>query len=524
MSDARPASRVLGRRRAGIGLPVLSGFIAVVLALPLLFLVREALGIGLGPVLGLIARPLTLALLANTLRLSLAVTALCVVLGTAAAFAIERTDLRLRPLWAALVVLPLALPDFVIAFAWSSLSTWVEGFRGAVLVMTLGAYPLVYLPVAAALRHGDPDLEDISRSLGMGRLDTFVRVTLGQVRGAVVGGALLVCLVCLAEYGAFEILGYQTFTTEIFAEFSLAFSVPTACALSLVLVALSLAALVAEQAGQGASTRGRGAAASHRPVSRIRLGAAAWPVTAALALLIALALGVPVGAALYWLMEGGPVAFTGVPLLTATAYTAAYSGAAALLATAMALPLALYAVRRRGPLSRLTERSTYLVLGLPGLVVALALAYFMERYAGGLFYQSSPLLVVAYAILFFPLALTAVRASVERVPLALEEVARSLGRGRLSVFARIVLPLAGPGLAASFCLVFLSAVTELTATLILVPTGVQTLATQFWAYEQNLSYGQAAPFALAIIALAVVPTLVLGRYFDRLPAREAIGA
>jgi ABC-type spermidine/putrescine transport system permease subunit II len=123
-----------------------------------------------------------------------------------------------------------------------------------------------------------------------------------------------------------------------------------------------------------------------------------------------------------------------------------------------------------------------------------------------------------------PLALTAVRASVERVPLALEEVARSLGRGRLSVFARIVLPLAGPGLAASFCLVFLSAVTELTATLILVPTGVQTLATQFWAYEQNLSYGQAAPFALAIIALAVVPTLVLGRYFDRLPAREAIGA
>jgi iron(III) transport system permease protein len=83
----------------------------------------------------------------------------------------------------------------------------------------------------------------------------------------------------------------------------------------------------------------------------------------------------------------------------------------------------------------------------------------------------------------------------------------------------VTLPLVAPGLAASFCLVLLAAVTELTATLILVPTGVQTLATQFWAYQQNLSYGQAAPFALTIIAIAAVPSYVIGRYFDRLPTR-----
>jgi iron(III) transport system permease protein len=76
-------------------------------------------------------------------------------------------------------------------------------------------------------------------------------------------------------------------------------------------------------------------------------------------------------------------------------------------------------------------------------------------------------------------------------------------------------------LAAAFCLVFLSAVTELTATLILHPTGVETLATQFWQYQQNLAYGQAAPFALLMIAIAAVPSYVLGRYFDRLPARAA---
>jgi iron(III) transport system permease protein len=165
------------------------------------------------------------------------------------------------------------------------------------------------------------------------------------------------------------------------------------------------------------------------------------------------------------------------------------------------------------------ERGTYLVLAIPGLVIALALSYFSERYAGGFGYQTAPLLIVAYAILFFPLALVGVRASVAYAPVSLDEAARSLGQRRLAVFGRVTLPLVGPGLAASFCLVFLAAVTELTATLILVPTGVQTLSTQFWAYQQNLSYGQAAPFALVIIAIAAVPSYVLARYFDRLPTR-----
>ena len=96
-------------------------------------------------------------------------------------------------------------------------------------------------------------------------------------------------------------------------------------------------------------------------------------------------------------------------------------------------------------------------------------------------------------------------------------MAGSLGVRRLPSFLRVTLPLVAPGVGAAFCLVFLSAVTELTATLILIPTNAETLATQFWAYQQNLSYGQAAPFALVIIAIAAVPSYVLGRFFDRLP-------
>ncbi len=519
---AKRRGPVLRRPDRPRGLVAASLLVVAVLATPMAFLLFEAAQSGAATVVELIDRSLTASLLWNTLRLTVAVTALCAVVGTAAAFFVERTDLPGRRLWAVLVVVPLAIPDFVVSFGWASISHRVQGFGGAVLVMTLAVYPLVYLPVAAALRHADPAHEEVARSLGVGRLATFVRVTLAQVRGAVLGGCLLVALVLLAEYGAFEILGYQTFTTEIFTEFTVSFNVPTACALSLVLVGLSLLVVLAEGPARGAQRTERAGPLAARVAPRRKLGRARWLVATGFAVLVGLALGVPVGSCFYWMFQGARVALSGVSIGDATWHTVVFSAAAAAVATAMALPVAVLAVRHEGRLSRLLERSTYLVLAVPGLVVALSLAYFTERYAAGFLYQSAPLLVVAYAVMFFPLALVGVRASVAQAPRSLEEVARSLGAGRQEVLARVTVPLVAPGLAAAFSLVFLSAVTELTATLLLVPTGVETLATQFWAYQQNLSYGQAAPFALVIMAIAAVPSYLLGRYFDRLPQRAQV--
>jgi iron(III) transport system permease protein len=502
----------------------LSTAVAVVLVLPLAFLLLEARGAGAATVAHLIFRSLTATLLWNTVRLTLVVTVLCALLGTAAAWLVERTDLPGRRVWAVLVVVPLAIPDFVVSFGWSSISGWVQGFRGAVLVMTLAVYPLVYLPVAASLRNADPGQEEVARSLGVGRAATFWRVTLRQARGAILGGCLLVALVLLAEYGAFEILGYQTFTTEIFTEFNVSFNVATASALSLVLVLLSLIVVCGESAARRGRRVSRSGALAQRVNQRHRLGAGRWAALGFFVALIGLAVGVPVGSAVFWIVTAAHPYLTGVSLVDATWHTTFYSGVAAALSTLMALPVALLSVRHRGRVYQALERSTYLVLAMPGLVIALALSYFTERYAGGFLYQSAPLLVIAYAILFFPLALVGVRASVAQAPPELEEIGRSLGQRRMSVLCRVTFPLIAPGLAAAFCLVFLSAVTELTATLILVPTGVQTLATQFWAYQQNLAYSQAAPFALAIIAIAVVPSCVLGRFFDRLPSRSTVAA
>ena len=521
-----PAGRRLrwpgGPRSArGAGLTAASAVVAAALIVPLTFLLVEAHGAGVAAIARLIDRPLTAQLLWNTVRLTVVVTLLCAVIGTGAAWLTERTSLPGRRAWAVLIVVPLAIPDFVVSFGWASLSTAIAGFRGAVLVMTLSVYPLVYLPVAASLRNADPGQEEVARSLGAGRLRTFWRITVGQARVAILGGCLLVALVLLAEYGAFEILGYQTFTTEIFTETSALFDIPAACALSLVLIALGLAALGGEAVMRGRGRVSRTGPQAQRITPRRPLGRWTAPALAGLGLLVTLALGVPTGSAIYWWVSGTSHPFTGVSLLSAGGYTFSYSAAAAALATIMALPVAILALRHQGRVRHLLERSTYLVLAMPGLVIALSLAYFTETYAGGFWYQQAPLLVIAYAIMFFPLALTGVKASVAQAPPELENVARSLGQRRLAVFWRVTRPLVTPGLAASFCLVFLSAVTELTATLILVPTGVQTLATQFWNYQQNLAYGQAAPFALAMIAVAAVPGYLLGRYFDRLPARAA---
>ena len=160
---------------------------------------------------------------------------------------------------------------------------------------------------------------------------------------------------------------------------------------------------------------------------------------------------------------------------------------------------------------------------IPGLVVALALVYLNSRYLPSL-YQSPQMLVLSYAIVYFPLALVAMSSSVVRASPRLEEIGRSLGRGPLRVRLSVTLPLLAPGLAAAFCFVFLSAATELTATLLLVPTGVQTLATQFWAYaEEGASFGAAAPYAGMMILMSLLPAYLLGRWFDRAQGQTQSG-
>ncbi len=494
---------------------------SVAVILPLVFLVTQAVQVGWATLGPLLFRGLTAQLIWNTVSLTVVVTALCAVIGTVSAWFIERTQLPGRRFWAVLVVIPLGIPDFVVSFGWRAIFPAFGGFWAAALVMTLAVYPLVYLPVAASLRNADPAQEEVARSLGLGRMATFWKVTVGQARLAILGGAVLVALVVLAEFGAFEILGFTTLTTEIFTEFTVGLNQTAACALSLILVVLGIVILLGEGAARG---HGRGARLGAGAARRIRpqpLGRAMPAVLGGVALLVGLALGVPVGSIIYLIVRGGTSTVPPASLWSAAGHTFTYAASAGVIATVAALPIALLSVRFPRREVRFLERSNMLILAVPGLVIALSATYFTEHLLAGFLYQTPLLLILVYAVMFFPMAVVSVRAAVARSPVGLEEVGHSLGVRRSTVFWRVTLPLIGPGLVAAFCLVFLESAIELTATLVLIPTNAQTLATQFWVYQTDLSFSQAAPYAGVILLIAAIPSYVLGRWFDRLPARTA---
>ena len=162
--------------------------------LPLVFLIVQAGQSGWSEVQRLLLRHSVAVLLWNTVRLALACTILCALLGVGAAWCVERTRLPARRLWAVLLVLPLGIPDFVVGFSWVSIDPALHGYLAAVMVMTLSLYPLVYLPVASSLSNLDAGLEEAARSLGLGPWGTFARVTLRQIWPAMLGGCLLVTL------------------------------------------------------------------------------------------------------------------------------------------------------------------------------------------------------------------------------------------------------------------------------------------------------------------------------------------
>ena len=384
-------------------------------------------------------------------------------------------------------------------------------------MVTCAYYPLVYLPVAAALRGLDPGLEETARSLGHGPWACFFRVVAPQLRPALYGGVLLVALDVLIEFGAFALLRFRTFTTELYAQYRTGLDGPESSLLALVLIALCLVCVVGElnMRGQARYARvGSGARRSQRPCVSDGSGCRrSWRSSA----LTMATLGVPVGMIGYWLMQHAhaatsPVAPSWPLLFDATLASVSYGLAGAAAAIVLAAPLAYLATRYPSRLSIALERIAYLAQGVPAIVVALAFISLTVQTIRPL-YQSAALLVIAYAILFLPFALVGVRSALAQVQLGLEEAGRSLGLGWFAVTVRVLAPLAGPGVGAGAAMVFVFVATELTATLLLAPIGTRTLATEVWANTTSLAFAAAAPFAAMMLAISLLSTWLLARRF-----------
>ena len=507
----------IARKRPNAILLAAGGAVSALVLLPIGVTAFNAAAAGWQLAVMLLWRPLTGELLFNTLSLIACVTTACGLIGTAAAWAVERTDLPGRRLWGVLAVVPLAIPAFISSYAWLSLNSALAGFGGALLVVTMSYYPLVYLPVAAALREMDPALEETARALGKTTSAVFWRVVLPQLRPALLGGMLLVALNTLVEFGAFALLRFRTFTTAIYAAYQAGFSGAEPALLAMILIALCIACLAAEYFVRGAAQYGRLARGTRGQAARYALGHWRLIAPAAFALLGFISLAVPCGMIAFWLTQPGDAATTVAASswlgLAQAAWCSVRLGAGgAVLTMVLALPLGLLATRYHGWQIVLLERTAYLAQGVPGIAVALALIS-LTVHALRPLYQSNFLLLLAYAILFLPLALVSVRSALLQAQIKLEEAGRSLGLSRFAVLLRITLPLAAPGLGAAAAMVFIAVTTELTATLLLAPIGTQTLATQIWADTSTVAFAAAAPFAASLAVMSMLASWLLARRF-----------
>jgi iron(III) transport system permease protein len=492
-------------------LPLAAAALVVVAAsfIPLGYIVMQSIDTGWDTASALLFRPRVRELLTNTVQLVVVTVPICVVVGVLAAWLVERTRVPGAKLWAVLLAAPLAVPAFVNSYSWVTMIPSLSGLHGGVLIATLSYFPLVYIPIAATLRRLDPAVEESARALGAGPWAVFFRVVVPQLRLAIAGGALLVALHLLAEYGAFVFIRFNTFTTAIFEQYQSTFNGTAATMLAGVLVLLCLSLLVIQAVVRGSARYARIGPGAARPAVPAELGP--WYSLIAvlfLGVLIALAVGVPFGSVLRWLAAGGGAVWEWSALASALMQTLGFGIAGALVTGVLAFPIAWISIRHPGRFSRVVEGGTYISSSLPGIVVALAFVTVTIRYLHPL-YQSVAVVIAAYALLFLPRALVNLRAGLAQAPVGLEEAAQSLGLSPLSAFFRVTLRLAAPAAAAGAALVFLGVVNELTATLLLAPTGTRTLAMQFWSRSSEIDYAGAAPYALLMIVLSLPMTYVL---------------
>ena len=486
---------------------------APITVLPIVLVAADGLATSPGDALDYLLRPRIGELVSNTLSLVVITVPACVALGVGAAWLVERTDLPFAGVWRVLLAAPLAVPAFVAAYAWVSFRPGLDGLAGAALVTTAAYFPFVYLPVAAILRDLDAAPAEDARALGLRPLAAWRRAVLPRLRPAISGGALLVALHLLAEFGVLEMMRYPTFTTAILVQYQVSFSSNQGSLLAVVLVLMCITVLTLEHFLRGSARTSRVGRGVHRAATPVHLGRWAPVACIGLSLVVLVALVVPVTLVGRWLLAhfADPTG-TGMrpSLLLTTGTTISLALAAAVLTTVMAVPGAWLLSRRRTGWTLLLERVTYVASSLPGVVIALALITLSVNFLPTI-YQSPTLLVVGYTILFIPRAMVSLRSGLAAAPPELSDAARSLGSSPLGAFRRVVLPLILPSALTGAALVAIAAATELTATLLLSPTGTSTLATAFWAASDEFDYAGAAPFAAMMILLSAPLTVLMLR-------------
>ena len=466
-------------------------------------------------------------------------------LGSALAAAVTLFEFPGRRVLEWALLLPLAMPAYVLAYACTDAlqfsgglhtglrqllgvkgALWgdVRSLPGAVILFVLCLYPYVYLLVRAALGERAVRLMEAARLLGAPMRRRVLEVALPMARPAVAAGTALALMETLADYGVGSYFGLATFSTGIYKAWLVMGDRNAAAqlaALLLVVVAVLLAAERHAQRHLRFAGGGLGAGASEARPLQLR-GAPAWGLAALCSLPVLLGFVLPVAWLLHLLVQEARYAELGLPLARFVQWAAnsfKLAVLAALAATALALAVA-YALRQgQGRLLRMAARVLSLGYAVPGAVVAvgllLPLAWAQERWpgSGAAAWMTGGVagLMLAYLVRFSAVALQSVEAGYARLPLAVDETARMLGASGRRVFAELHLPLLKRSALAAALLVFVDVMKELPATLVLRPFGSDTLAVVAYNLARDERLAEAALPSLAIVAVGLIPVVMLSR-------------
>jgi iron(III) transport system permease protein len=537
-----------GRRRAprvpdGLGAfrAVIWAALALLVLLPLAAVLEQ--GLRPGNLAGVL-RPEVLEAGINTLFSSVLSAVLATAAGTVLAVLLDRTDLPGRNWLRAVILLPFLVPPFIGAMAWMALlapggivnslrealfgvgQDWtVFGAHGVVLVLSVHSYPLAYLVIAVALRRVPPDLEDAARVSGASTVRVLRDVTLPLMRPGVAAAFLLTVVANMSDFGIPALLGlperYTTLTTLAYrylASGAVANPLPMVSAIGVVLLLAALAVVLLQRRLPGGTELS--SAGTARP---IRLGRARWPL-AALVLLGALVVCVvpllALAAQALLPAPGVPFTFENITpsiLVRAATSDLALSGlrtsaglavGAGAICAVLGLAVASLVVRRRDSQGQAMDAVAILPQALPGLVIAVA--WLLIGPTLGIF--NTPWIILgAYVMAFLALVVQAVRAPLASTPRSLEDAARLAGASPLRALVDVVWRMGLPAAVIGGVVVALTAVRELTISILLVAPGSQTLGVVIYSLQQAGDYNTASALAL-LVALAGIAGLSLAAW------------
>lgn len=497
------------KQTRGSAVPLGLAFVASLISLvPLWYLVTQSLSKGFQPFIDELFQERTLTLFLRSTLLVSVVTAMSAIIGTFTAWVVTLSGVRGRLPLTIILSLPLAIPSYLSAFAWISWKPEISGFLGSFIVLTFACYPYVMLPVSAAMSKLDPVHEDIARTMGRSSFEIFGEVIFPQLRRSIASGSLLVALYAFSDFGAVAAMRHEVFTWVIYGAYRAGFNPTRAASLSIVLVLAALALTYAESVARGRDDSTRRASTARRRRRNTSWSLAIFTFGGTLAVIIP-GVVVPIVNIASWLGRSSSRAINWTSVWSATGQSFLNGSVTAIVTLLLALPVAWSAVRLTGTVAKIPERLTYITHALPGIVVAISVVYVGIRVARP-WYQEFPLLIFGQVIIFLPVMVASLRAALEKTPVGLEEVAHSLGVGKVSTFLRVALPIALPGILAGSALSMLAAVKELPVTLLLRPTGMDTLSTKIWDFSTISDYAAVGPYAIAILVLAALPTALLG--------------